>query len=117
MKIAVIGSRSFNNYDLLEQTLNQYSISLLVSGGANGADSLAQKYAKQYGKSILIHYPDWTYLGKKAGYVRNKKIIDDSEKVIAFWNGTSKGTLNSIEEAKKQGKNVVIIKYKEIGGW
>jgi predicted Rossmann fold nucleotide-binding protein DprA/Smf involved in DNA uptake len=45
MKVAVIGSRSFNDYEKLKDTLSKISISLLVSGGANGADKLGEQYA------------------------------------------------------------------------
>lgn len=38
-----------------------------------------------------------------------KTIVDNADMVIAFWDGTSKGTQNAINDAKKQAKPVVII--------
>jgi predicted Rossmann fold nucleotide-binding protein DprA/Smf involved in DNA uptake len=47
--IAVIGSRNFSDYKLLESTLAVLpEITKIVSGGAKGADSLAEIYAEKY---------------------------------------------------------------------
>lgn len=43
----VIGSRTFTDYDLVKKELDNYVISKIVSGGAKGADRLAEKYAHE----------------------------------------------------------------------
>lgn len=111
MKIAVIGSRSFNDYGLLKETLASLEISEIVSGGAKGADSLAEQYAKEANIKTLIFKPDWAKHGKSAGFKRNVDIISNSDMVVAFWDGESKGTKHSIDTAEKQGKKVLIIKF------
>ena len=50
MKLAIVGSREFGNYDLVCAEIeklkkNGQKIELIVSGGAKGADTLAKKYA------------------------------------------------------------------------
>jgi len=116
MKIAIIGSRTFNDYDLLRRSLDEFileanaDISLIVSGGAKGADSLGAEYAKENNIETLIFLPDWKKYGKGAGFVRNQLIIDNADFVIAFWDGESKGTLSSINIAKKQKKVCKIVK-------
>ena len=49
MRIAIIGSRTFNDYELLQETLENYKdqISVIVSGGARGADTLGERWAKE----------------------------------------------------------------------
>lgn len=44
MKVAIVGSRSFNNNELLKQTIEKldFSVTQIISGGAKGADSLAE---------------------------------------------------------------------------
>ena len=111
MKISIIGSRSFFDYTMLEKILNKEKIDILVSGGARGADSLGEQYAKNNNIPTLIFKPDWKKFGRAAGFIRNKDIIDNSDKVIAFWDGKSKGTLNSINLAKKQNKKVIIYEF------
>jgi hypothetical protein len=105
---AVIGSRSFNDYDLLERTLDQYQITSIVSGGASGADSLAEHYAKKRNITIRVIKPDWS-LGRHAGMLRNTEIVESSDIVFAFWDGQSKGTLDSIKKAARLNKQCVLI--------
>lgn len=113
MRIAIIGSRSFDNYEYLKKCLLQYITkgSHIISGGASGADSLAQQFAKEHGLPITIYYPDWNNLGKKAGFIRNKTIIENSDLVVAFWDGESKGTKSSIDLAMKEGLGVIVKEF------
>ena len=111
MKLAIVGSRSFNNYNLLKDTINKYdNIKLIISGGAIGADKLAEQYAKEYNIETKIYLPDWNKYGKKAGPIRNELIIKDCDIVIAFWDGESRGTLSSINIAKTLNKKLELIK-------
>lgn len=111
MKTAVIGSRGFINYALLKQTLDRYSISEIISGGAIGADQMAEQYALEKGIPTLIFKPDYTKFGKSAPLIRNKDIVDSAERVIAFWDGKSRGTAYTISYAQKQGKKVDVMAF------
>lgn len=113
MRVAIIGSRNFNNYDLVVETLLEYEnmITLIVSGGAKGADKLGERWAKENNKELLLFYPDWKKYGKSAGVIRNKEIIENSDIVFAFWDGTSKGTKHSIDLSNKLNKEIKIIKW------
>jgi hypothetical protein len=112
-KIAVVGSREFRNWEQLKKTLDEFlqEEDRLVSGGATGADSFAQRYAKETGRTITIHYPKWrTERGYDAGagFARNRKIVEDSDTVIAFYQKgrfQQGGTRNSIEWSIKLGKD------------
>lgn len=111
MKVAVIGSRTFNDYQKLKDTLSKIDISLVVSGGANGADKLGEQYANENNIPTKIFLPDWDKHGKRAGFIRNSDIINECELVVAFWDNESKGTKDSIDKAEKQGKKVLIISF------
>lgn len=115
MKIAVVGSRNFNNYQLLKNTLDKYKekCELIISGGAKGADKLAERYAKENGFEIKIFKPDWKRYGKGAGLIRNKQIVENADLIIAFWDGKSKGTAFTVNYAQKSGKEVEVINYKK----
>jgi hypothetical protein len=113
-RVAVVGSRNYNNRDEIFKYLDSKidKIGHLVSGGCpSGADNIAQIFAKERGLSITIHYPNWDKDGKGAGFIRNKKIVEDCQILIAFTTG-SKGTQNSIDLATKLGKKVIIHKIK-----
>lgn len=109
MKVAAIGSREFSDYDQLKGILKPLTITMIISGGAKGADCLVQKYAKQNGVPIEIYLPD--YKGHKQGAPirRNEKIVKAADLVIAFWNGKSKGTAHVISYAQKLTKRIRII--------
>ena len=114
INLAVVGSREFNNYDLLKKTLDKFDIQCIVSGGAPGADTLAENYAHTNKISTKIFRPDWQKHGKKAGFLRNALIVEACDMLIAFWDGQSRGTQHSINMCKKAGKQVHIVRYKEI---
>lgn len=107
MKLAIIGSRTFTDSDKAWEVFKALpfynQVTHIVSGGAKGADSIAELLAKWSGKEMIIHYPDWDKYGKQAGFIRNRLIINDSDCVLAFWDLKSKGTLNSITLATKKG--------------
>ena len=120
MKLAIVGSRDFNDYDKVIYHVSEYFglgadglggnyITEVVSGGANGADALGKKLAKEYSIKYTEFPADWDTHGKAAGYIRNEQIIKNSDKVIAFWDGKSKGTMHSINLARKHRKDTVII--------
>lgn len=112
MKVAVIGSRDFYDYDLVKETLSTIDITLLISGGAKGADSLGEQYANENNIETLIFKPDWKKHGPAAGPIRNTDIVNNANIIVAFWDGESKGTKDSVTKAEKLNKEVVIIKTK-----
>jgi len=109
MKLAVVGSRIFKDYDRLKRELDKFpKINVIVSGGAVGADLLAERYAEENNIETQVYYPYWEKYGKKAGFIRNRQIVDNCDSLIAFWDGESKGTKMSIDLAKAQNKLFLI---------
>jgi hypothetical protein len=112
MKIAIIGSRVFNDYELLCNHLEEYKskVTLVVSGKANGADYLGEKWAIDNNIQTLIFPADWKTHGKRAGLIRNQDIIKNCDGVVAFWDGISKGTSHSLSLATKYSKPIKIVR-------
>ena len=117
MKLGIVGSRDFWDYNLAERIIdnfrNKFDVEKIVSGGAKGADSMGSQYAAKHRIDIIIHHPNWDKYGRKAGFLRNKLIVDDSDIVIAFWDGVSHGTKHTINICKENHKPVIIIDYKK----
>ncbi len=111
MNIAVIGSRDFQDHKRLAEVLSQefQEGDRLVSGGAVGADRLAEDWCRAKGFSCLIFKPDWRTHGRSAGFKRNHTIIEHADKVIAFWKNRSKGTAHSLSLAKAKGISCIVI--------
>lgn len=114
MKIAIVGGRNFTDYDLLFDSMLLVAfedIEEIISGGARGADSLGEQYASYYAYPIRKFLPDWDKYGKSAGFIRNQTIVDACDIVVAFWDGKSRGTADTIEKAKKAKKPTFIVYY------
>jgi hypothetical protein len=113
MKTAVIGTRTFENYEQLEKTLNDLGDkpTEIISGGAKGADALAERYATENGIKMTVINADWHMHGKMAGPMRNLLIVEACEQLVAMWDGESKGTKHAINEARKQGKPTKVVNY------
>ena len=107
MKVAIVGSRNLTSIALDRYVPEQADE--IVSGGAVGVDRCAAEYAKSKGLKLTEFLPQYERYGRAAPIVRNKKIVDYSDKIIAFWDGNSKGTLSVIKYAQKTGKPCEII--------
>ena len=116
MRLAIVGGRDFTDtIKFLEVMCGHFGWmeagDSLVSGGANGADTLGGYYAKKFNIPIKIFKPEWDKYGKSAGFLRNQTIVDNCDIVLAFWDGVSKGTQDTIEKAKKAKKPTFLIYY------
>lgn len=115
-KLIVAGGRDFANADLLARVLiamadveyADYKISI-VSGMAKGADKLAYDFAKHHAIQCYEFPAEWS-IGKRAGYMRNTKMGQFSDGLLAFSNG-SHGTKHMIEYMKSLGKPVTVVNY------
>jgi hypothetical protein len=112
MRLAIIGSRSFTNIDLAEQVFVSFfpkgKVSLIVSGGAKGADLIGREISKRHSIELLEFIPDWENLGKSAGFIRNRQIVESSDMVLAFHDGISRGTQNSLDVSRQLKKPSLI---------
>lgn len=117
-RLVVAGSRDFNNYDMLCSALDEvigelkaeYNVTI-VSGTANGADKLGEKYAEKHGLKIERHPANWGRYGRGAGPIRNAEMVKASDGVVVFWNGESTGAKNIIDCAKAENHLIKVVKY------
>lgn len=110
MKVIVAGSRDFTDYDKVKEILNkEENITEIVCGGAKGADTLGEYWAKENNIPIKYFIPDWNRYDRSAGPIRNREMSLYADKLIAFWDGKSRGTKNMIENMKKLNKSYKII--------
>ena len=114
MRLAIVGSREFENYDLVcaevAKIKETQTIDLIVSGGAKGADTLALKYAALNHIPLMEFKPDYEKYGRGAPLQRNTLIVQNSDWVLAFVAPTSKGTWDTIRKAQKMMKKVIIVR-------
>lgn len=118
ISLAIVGSRSFDNYQYLKETVDWFLIdkeaTKIISGGAKGADSLAKRYAIENGIPLVEFIPEWDKHGKSAGYLRNEKIVKNCDELIAFYDMESRGTKHSIDLAQINNKPTYIFDTRNI---
>lgn len=128
MKLAIIGSREFTDFEKARKVFSYFfkgKVNEIVSGGARGADKIAEDLADLFSIKKNIFNANWNDLSEPcvikvrkygakynalAGFKRNKDIIDNCDCVLAFWNGSS-GTKDSLDYAKQLKKPSFIIYF------
>lgn len=117
MKVIIAGSRNITDLKIVEEAIaaSMFDITEVVCGDCRGVDKLGEKWAKANGIPVK-HFPaEWDNFdletvtvktnrwGKRynaaAGFVRNSRMAEYADALIAIWDGQSPGTNNMIDEA------------------
>jgi hypothetical protein len=116
MKVIVAGSRGMTDYPLLKRKLDRIFAKLdkkklvVLSGHAEGADQLGERWCDERLVRYEIHRPDWDRLGRSAGMVRNSEMVKEADALVCFWVNNSPGSADVILKARAKGIPVRIIK-------
>lgn len=112
MRIAIVGSRDWPYPEQVRAVVRRLAEkdpgTVIVSGGARGVDLVAESAARAAGLHLVVHEADWKTYGRSAGPIRNGEIVRDADKVLAFWDGSSRGTVSTIRMAQDAGKPVIV---------
>lgn len=127
MKIGIVGSRTITDYNTVEMALQQSpwyrptSFALdkytFVSGGADGVDTIAEEIAEEHSTQEFSHMdieihviePDWDDWSRgHPAKVRNTEIVEESDVIVAVWNGKSTGTRDTIDKALDRGVPIFV---------
>lgn len=113
-RVLVCGGRDYSDvdraYEILDAAHAANPIELVITGMAKGADSIALMWADEHRVPVKGYPADWVTHGKRAGPIRNQKMLDESKPhmVIAFPGG--KGTFDMVRRAKKTGVPVIRVR-------
>ena len=118
-RIIIAGGRSFSDYKLLKDKLDYYLRDkvrqgyeiIIISGTANGADKLGERYAMERGYKIERYPADWNKYKKAAGYRRNVQMSEVANACVVFWDGISPGSKHMIDIATNKGLPLRIVRY------
>ena len=111
--VLVCGGRNFDDYDLLDDTLNgvfaKTRITELLHGGASGADTIAVDWAALADVPVRKFPAQWKTYGKRAGPIRNSLMLQEGrpDLVVAFPGGA--GTRDMVAQAKRSGVAVLMV--------
>ncbi len=111
MKTIIAGSRKFFSYNKVAEIIEDsgFEITLVISGCVKGVDVLGEQWARNHRVPVRMFSPQWKKCNGEGSRVRNKKIIDDAEALIAVYNSkTSVGTKDLIEQAIDKGLQIYL---------
>jgi YspA, cpYpsA-related SLOG family len=111
VRVLACGGRNFDDRDMLNATLDRLSaergFSLVIAGGARGADTMAEEWARTTGLPCTVYQADWEDLGRKAGPIRNQRMLQEGRPalVVAFPGG--RDTAHMVSIARAAGVEVI----------
>ena len=108
MKLLIAGSRSIKEFDLTPYVPEE--VDLIICGGAEGVDSIAEEYADTHRMSKLVLRPHYELYGRAAPLKRNEKMIEIADAVLVVWDGKSRGARYTAAYAKKKNKPITEVK-------
>ena len=121
MKTLIAGSRSIGrlsprtwDYEtlvtLVEKAVQDsgYQITEVISGGAGGPDRAGENWAESKSIPITQIKPNWK-LGRGAGLIANKELVEHAEASIVLYDGTSSGTKDTIQRMRQKGAKVFVV--------
>ena len=111
--IAIIGSKTFNDLNLLKVSMLPYlnKCDNMITSYTGGTSELAEKWADENGIKKLIFKPNFDKHGGSALSITNKTIIKNSDIIVCFWDGESKGTKTLIDLSYMFKKDILIVKF------
>lgn len=110
-RILVCGGRDYTNenrvWSQLDYQAMHRGVSVIINGGASGADGLSTAWANARGVPCLSFYANWQKHGKAAGPIRNQEMLDREKPtlVIAFAGG--RGTADMVRRARAAGVEII----------
>lgn len=107
MRVLVCGSRTWFPYAPILHFMYGWvngEHDTVIHGGASGADAQAAAAGYMIGAAVEEYPADWERYGKRAGYIRNKQMLEEGrpDLVLAFVDkplGESKGTAMMVDLA------------------
>lgn len=110
-RVLVCGGRDYDDRDAMFRSLDKLhaerGISLIMEGGADGADYLARQWAFLREIDNDTYFADWKKHGKAAGPMRNGRMIREGQPDVCLVAPGGRGTADMTRRAYESGIEVI----------
>lgn len=107
-----MGSRHYSGLDRVEEYVDALpSGSRVVTGSASGVDAAATRAARRREIPVQTVAASFEEVKDPAqAEARNRKLIENCDVLVAFWDGVSRGTRMTVERALDAGMEVHVFR-------
>lgn len=122
MKICVVGSPAIDDVAYVTRKLDKFvqehvttGKPVFMAGGGKGTDAIVKKFAYDRGYDFIEFIP-YNLLDKSVEFsnryyfTRNRQMIMNADRVLAFYDGNFTGTIHAIKYSQKIGVPVMVHK-------
>jgi hypothetical protein len=110
MKCIIAGSRSITSFQTVKAAIESCpwldEVTEVVTGGAQGVDTLGDNWAWCAKLDRTIMKANWEKHGKSAGFQRNSRMADYADALILVWDGSSRGSKNMLGIARSKNLKI-----------
>lgn len=127
MKVAIVGSRKFPAMDAVRAYVRRLPKDTVIVSGAGperrrelprekwGVDEHAEDEAAKCGLPTISYPAQWKRpdgtVDRGAGFKRNGYIAEQCDRLVTFWDGKSRGTLDTIHKAYRMRRRIDVYTY------
>ncbi len=117
IRLLVCGGRDFTDRDAafaaIDRVHAERGVALLIHGAARGGDTFGAEWAEARGVPVLAFHADWAGLGRKAGPIRNQRMLDEGRPDLVLALPGGRGTADMVRCASAAGVEVL----QPLGAW
>jgi predicted Rossmann fold nucleotide-binding protein DprA/Smf involved in DNA uptake len=108
VRVAIVGSRHFADPDRVTDYVKGLpSGASIITGSASGVDAAATRAGRERGMNVQVMPASFDEMADPSrSAARNQRLVDACDVLVAFWDGSSKGTRATVERALDAGKEV-----------
>jgi len=108
VKFGIVSSRHFADLARVESYVEKLPRDArIVTGSTSGVDAAATRAARRHGLAVQVLGASFEAArDQSVAAARNQRLVDQCDVLVAFWDGSSRGTRATVDRALDSGREV-----------